>query len=1051
MKKLLRKLALLLSIIPGLAYAEPGEVTFAAALLAAADTAAAFIVANYIIIAEVALAVYGAVAARRRAAQAAAEARDKYNSNLIDRVTTVVNPNPPWRVVYGHCITGGDIVAIFTSDKIVTDTNGHSTVKPDAYKHMVIHIATHQVEAIYDTIIAGIRVGTLDADGWVHSQSAGTGEGYSISANCQVGETQIPLAGGTGTILVGDSISFVGDPTRYTVVNNPGSTTGGITASGQTLTIAAPGLTVLTTSGTFADLGHEFARPQTTNHQVQIPANGTLTVPAPIHAIVAATYNVAGGGDQSYTTPTISSDRLTMTNPVNYPLNVTYTTLDVNPTVRVSYHLGAPDQTVDTFLQTIAPVQWDSTHRLRGMAYAVVTLDLQDVRFQQGPPQISFDVSGALVHDPRSGATAFSSNPALICRDFLTKPYGFGVQESDIDDTYTIAAANACDTPTVFSMLDVTGTLVTQTMPQYTANGSFTTADSPEATLTNLSTSMAGTCAYGGQWMIMAGVWTPSVMDLGDDDLDGVISIVQAGTGLDELFNSAHATYLPLNRVSPQDITPVQIAAFLAADGAELWSDYTLPWTDSEVRARSLCRIFIEKNRNGLVIQYPAKLKAWPVRVGDRVRVSSTEYGFSLKYFRVTDWQFSVGSSVTLTLEEDGPDAYDQADAVMADPTPNTLLPNPFKVDKPKNVTVTTGTATLLKQADGTMVPRILVTWDANTSAYLADNGQIEVAWRLQTSAEWNLVTVDGTATEAFITGVKSGTLIVVRVTAVNSLLARSDSVFQGVIVVGKEAPPVDVAGLTLANTSSGLQVSWTPNTEVDYLETEVHIESTITWNDATTPVFRGSVNTFVMPYPAAGSYNFLAKHRDTSGHVSADASYITFTVAPVYGGGVAASITGQGALATLNTVGTGQIDPGAVTDYVETTAVGPVSDSHAAPYEIIRVSYGPYSYDVTVDVTLTAYNNATMDPSFVGPFYAGVSYYLSDGYSGNGAVNYGQPVSSGGTNPVITTNVALTKTVVLPAGTTSYARLMGGNQLGGSGGTSDWYSLDLKAVVRKR
>ena len=53
------------------------------------------------------------------------------------------------------------------------------------------------------------------------------------------------------------------------------------------------------------------------------------------------------------------------------------------------------------------------------------------------------------------------------------------------------------------------------------------------------------------------------------------------------------------------------------------------------------------------------------------VEVGSLEYGFAAKVFRVTDWQFGLRSPVGLTLQEDGPDIYDEADAATADPDGN--------------------------------------------------------------------------------------------------------------------------------------------------------------------------------------------------------------------------------------------------------------------------------------------------------------------------------------------------------------------------------------------
>ena len=51
-------------------------------------------------------------------------------------------------MVCGSCITGGDIVAIFTTDKTGYREDGSTYTKPDALKRLVIVLAAHEVEAI---------------------------------------------------------------------------------------------------------------------------------------------------------------------------------------------------------------------------------------------------------------------------------------------------------------------------------------------------------------------------------------------------------------------------------------------------------------------------------------------------------------------------------------------------------------------------------------------------------------------------------------------------------------------------------------------------------------------------------------------------------------------------------------------------------------------------------------------------------------------------------------------------------------------------------------
>ena len=69
-------------------------------------------------------------------------------------------------------------------------------------------------------------------------------------------------------------------------------------------------------------------------------------------------------------------------------------------------------------------------------AYLFVEMVFDSEAFGGGIPPFSFKVKGKKVFDPRDSATAFSSNPALCIRDFLTDTtYGLSASTSEIDDT----------------------------------------------------------------------------------------------------------------------------------------------------------------------------------------------------------------------------------------------------------------------------------------------------------------------------------------------------------------------------------------------------------------------------------------------------------------------------------------------------------------------------------------------------------------------------------------------------------------------------------------
>jgi hypothetical protein len=699
-----RALLIAAMLLPAAAHADP--ISVFAAVLATTGSAAfaggvaavtSFLAANAFAVGLVAVNVFGAASGRRKARKAAALQRAEYNASLQDRSVTTLSANPPWRIVYGRCITGGDIVAIFTTDKTGTRPNGSTYTKPDALKHLVIVLAAHQVQAINEVFIDGVALGALDGSGWVT-----TGEFYKA-----------------------------GEATFRTVSIAPG----GNYNAGTVVTVL----------------------------------DAWYTVGA---GLEATTYPV---------TVTLTSGNTVINNGSAQTVEVRYTINATAARVRVSKQLGTDTQTVDTYLNSVAPTQWDSSCRLRGLAYVVLTLDLEEPRFQGGPPNVTFDVSGRLALDPRTATTAWTQNPAVLVRDFLTSPWGYACSSTDIDTTLHNAAANACD---VAISLDVGG-VVTTGQPTYTCNGAFTTADSREAVLEDLCESMAGFASYGATWGIVAGAWTAPVMTLTDDDLDGQLEVVQAGAGMEALFNGLRGQYIAAGKATPSDFDSYANAAFVAADGQALWSDIALPFTNNKARARNLARVFVERNRDGLVIRYPAKLRAWPLQIGDRVTVTSAEYGFSAKPFRVTDWQFGATTAVQLTLQEDAAAVYDLADAATADPAPNTALPNPWLVTALTSVVAYSGPDTVLKSGTQAVSPRILVTWAAVTDAYVAeDGGVIELYWR-RPVGQWVQQNVPGDATSAYLIGVAHGEPTLVAARARNSLGAVGPFVYVAHVVQG--------------------------------------------------------------------------------------------------------------------------------------------------------------------------------------------------------------------------------------------------------------------------
>lgn len=118
-------------------------------------------------------------------------------------------------------------------------------------------------------------------------------------------------------------------------------------------------------------------------------------------------------------------------------------------TVHVEYDLGNPANASQPFpgLAAEMPGYWTSACLQRGHAKAYVRLLWNQNLFSTGVPNITFDVHGRKVYDPRNSTTAWSANPALCLRDYLTDQT-IGLQadaSTEINDASFIAAANVCD------------------------------------------------------------------------------------------------------------------------------------------------------------------------------------------------------------------------------------------------------------------------------------------------------------------------------------------------------------------------------------------------------------------------------------------------------------------------------------------------------------------------------------------------------------------------------------------------------------------------------
>jgi len=139
-------------------------------------------------------------------------------------------------------------------------------------------------------------------------------------------------------------------------------------------------------------------------------------------------------------------------------VELTAGTFGTDPTSRYRYvfnlHHGAASQTADPMLVASMP-NWTSAHRLDGVCYIAAHYGYDKEGMWSGIPQLTVQVRGKKVFDPRDNTQTFgtvstykhSDNPALCFLDYISNDtYGKGLTSSQINMPTFSSAANVCDT-----------------------------------------------------------------------------------------------------------------------------------------------------------------------------------------------------------------------------------------------------------------------------------------------------------------------------------------------------------------------------------------------------------------------------------------------------------------------------------------------------------------------------------------------------------------------------------------------------------------------------
>lgn len=328
------------------------------------------------------------------------------------------------------------------------------------------------------------------------------------------------------------------------------------------------------------------------------------------------------------------------------------------PFVFVEPHLGTATQAASPALLSAFSGLWTSAHQGKGLAYSVIRYAGAKEKnypkvYPNGPPALRAVIRGALVYNPATTATAWSDNPALCIRDFLTHPRGYNLSATRIDDASFIAFASVCAAAVA---LKAGGT-----EPRYRLGGLYSLDQERRAVLREMLAACDGEVylTAAGKIAIRGGVWAAPTVTLSDLAGDIRDYDLRGGTGKLAAYSRVKFTYVSPDHDYQQIAGEAWEDAALQAEIGIVDTDLPLGFVQSHSQARRLAKIATAKANPrwvGTITTPLTGIRALGERV---VNLTVAEMGIVDETCIVTRFEISADmTACTIELASLGPEAY---------------------------------------------------------------------------------------------------------------------------------------------------------------------------------------------------------------------------------------------------------------------------------------------------------------------------------------------------------------------------------------------------------
>ncbi|MEN3158306.1 phage tail protein [Alkalimonas sp. NCh-2] len=390
----------------------------------------------------------------------------------------------------------------------------------------------------------------------------------------------------------------------------------------------------------------------------------------------------------------------------------------------ISRHLGAHDQPASAAAVSGIP-NWTINHRLQGVAYVYIRVQMDEQQsIWRGEPEIVARVAGRTIHDPRTGQTAYSENPAIQLLDYLLNPvYGKGMPVGRLNIASFIAAANLCD-QTVDNTAIINGVVTGQVAKRFTGNQVIDTSRSVFANVHQMLQGMRGMLPIGtGQIRSQLEGEGEPVFFFSHDRSDGlnhatIVGPIKSSSGKKNgrynrvivRFANKDADYEQDEVFWPANDHPLAQQWLDEDNGVRLEQSFEFPGITNKAEALQMAEIIAKRSRNQLSCSFPASPLAILCEPGDIVGITDDTRGWDAKPFRVEQTKHNEDGSVELDFVEHQNAVYPWSGTSYEQRIGGTNLGDPTNIPAPSGLTLT---------PDQTLQTGGRLTWSSPANAFV--------------------------------------------------------------------------------------------------------------------------------------------------------------------------------------------------------------------------------------------------------------------------------------------------------------------------------------------